>query len=88
MRDRLYQQHRPNPVIRDDLENAITAEKIIRLLDEAWGGCAGHGLFLILENYILENGIMEGRSIPVTDHSGAAWPAKFVETDAEAVEVN
>ena len=48
MRGRLYQQHRPDFVLRDDLENAITAdsppitEKIIRLLDEAKGGMAGN----------------------------------------------
>jgi len=50
MRGRLYQEHRPDFVLRDDLENAITAdspavtEKIIRLLDEAKGGMAATAL--------------------------------------------
>ena len=64
MRGRLYQQHRPDFILRDDLENAITAdspvitEKIIRLLDEAKGGIAGHGVSLTLGNFIIENGVM------------------------------
>ena len=64
MRGRLYQQYRPDFVLRDDLENAITAaspavtEKIIRLLDEAKGGMAAHGATLTLGNYIIEEGVM------------------------------
>ncbi|MEH6953113.1 hypothetical protein V4R08_18065 (plasmid) [Nitrobacter sp. NHB1] len=64
MRGRLYQQHRPDFILRDDLENAVTAdspaitEKIIRLLDEAKGGMAGHGVSLTLGNFILEAGVM------------------------------
>lgn len=64
MRGRLYQEHRPDFVLRDDLENAITAdlpavtEKIIRLLDEAKGGMAAHGASLTLGNFIIENGVM------------------------------
>jgi hypothetical protein len=56
MRGRLYQQFRPDFILRDDLENAITAEspavteKIIRLLDEARGGMAAHGASLTLGN--------------------------------------
>src|SRR5205814_2109486 len=64
MRGRLYQNHRPEFVLRDDLENAITAEspaiteKIVKLLDEAKGGMASHGASLNLGNYIIENGVM------------------------------
>ena len=64
MRGRLYQQYRPDFVLRDDLENAITAEspavteKIIRLLDEAKGGMAGHGAALTLGNFIIEEGVI------------------------------
>jgi len=64
MRGRLYQEHRPDFVLRDDFENAITAdspavtEKIIRLLDEAKGGMAAHGASLTLGNFIIENGVM------------------------------
>jgi hypothetical protein len=56
MRGRLYQQYRPDFVLRDDLENAITAEspvvteKIVKLLDEARGGMAAHGAVLTLGN--------------------------------------
>jgi len=62
MRGRLYQHHRPDFVLRDDLENAITAEspvvteKIIRLLDEAKGGMAAHNASLTLG--IIEEGVM------------------------------
>jgi hypothetical protein len=64
MRGRLFQQHRPDFVLRDDLENAITAEsppiteKIVKLLDEAKGGMAAHGSSLTVGNYIIENGVM------------------------------
>lgn len=64
MRGRLYQQHRPDFILRDDLETAITAEsppiteKTVRLLDEAKGGMAGHGASLTLGNFIIENGVM------------------------------
>jgi hypothetical protein len=64
MRGRLYQQYRPDFVLRDDLENAITAEspaiteKIVRLLDEAKGGLAAHGASLTVGNFISENGTM------------------------------
>jgi hypothetical protein len=64
MRGRLYQQHRPDLILRYDLENAVTAdspaltEKIIRLLDEAKGGMAGHGVPLTFGNLILEAGVM------------------------------
>jgi hypothetical protein len=64
MRGRLYQHYRPDFVLRDDLENAITAaspavtEKIIKLLDEAKGGMAAHGASLTLGNYIIEEGVM------------------------------
>jgi hypothetical protein len=107
MRGRLYQQYRPDFILRDDLENAITAdspaisEKIIRLLDEAKGGIAGHGVSLTLGNFILENGVMgyvrkavDGsggrvRFIPIVDRQGVlSWPAKYVKTDADAVAVN
>jgi len=106
MRGRLYQQHRPDFVLRDDLENAITAksaaitEKIVRLLAEA-KGWATQGASLAVGNFIPENGTMadirraaEGaqgrmRFIPVVDRFGAiSWFAKFVKTDAEAVEIN
>ena len=52
MGGRLYQQYRPDFVLRDDLENAITAEspssprKIIRVLDEAKGGMVAYGASL------------------------------------------
>jgi hypothetical protein len=107
MRGRLYQQHRPDFILLDDFENAITAEsppiteKIIRLLDEAKGGMAGHGTSLTLGNFIIENGVMgyvrkavDGsggrvRFIPVADRQGVlAWPDKYVKTDAEAVVAN
>lgn len=64
MRGRLFKHYRPDLVIRDDLENAITAaspaitEKIIKLLDEAKGGMAAHGASLTLGNYIIEEGVM------------------------------
>jgi hypothetical protein len=64
MRGRLYQNYRPDFILRDDLENAITAEsppvteKIIRLLDEAKGGMAAHGASLTVGNYIIEEGVM------------------------------
>jgi hypothetical protein len=64
MRGRLYQQYRPDFVLRDDLENAITAEssaiteKIVRLLDEAKGGLAAHGSSLTDGNFISGNGTM------------------------------
>jgi hypothetical protein len=64
MRGRLYQHYRPDLIVRDDLENSITAaspavtEKIIKLLDEAKGGMAAHGAELNLGNYIIEEGVM------------------------------
>lgn len=64
MRGRLYQQYRPDFVLRDDLENEITAEspaiteKIIKLLDEAKGGMAAYGAALNVGNFIVENGTM------------------------------
>src|SRR5207249_4681922 len=64
MRGRLFENHRPDFVLRDDLENAITAEspavteKIIRLLDEAKSGMASYGAALTLGNFILEEGVM------------------------------
>lgn len=107
MRGRLFQNHRPDFVLRDDLENAITAEspavteKIVRLLDEAKGGMAGHGASLTVGNFIIENGVMgyirrsvDGaggrvRFIPIVDRAGViSWPAKYVKTDAEALEAN
>jgi hypothetical protein len=75
MRCRLYQQHCPDFVLRDDLENAITAksptltEKIVRLLDEAKGGMASHGASLTLGNFIIENGVM-GYVCKAVDGSG------------------
>ena len=108
MRGRLYQHHRPDFVLHDDLENAITAaspeitEKIIKLLDEAKGGIAGHGVSLTLGNYIIEEGVMgyirrsvanlgamgRARLIPIESKDGISWPDKYVKTDAEAVRVN
>jgi len=106
MRGRLYQQFRPDFVLRDDLENAITAEspavteKIIRLLDEAKGGMAGHGASLTLGNYIKEEGVIgyvrrsvsasggTVRFIPVASKDGVSWPDKYVLTDAEALKAN
>lgn len=107
MRGRLYQQYRPDFILRDDLENAITAEspavteKIIRLLDEAKGGIAGHGVSLTIGNFIIETGVMgyirkavDGsggrvRFIPIIDRSGqATWPDKYVKTDLDAVTAN
>lgn len=107
MRGRLYQQHRPDFILRDDLENAVTAdspaitEKIIRLLDEAKGGMAGHGVSLTLGNFILEAGVMgyvrkavdgsggRARFIPVVNRQGEpAWPDKYVKTDADAAVFN
>lgn len=64
MRGRLFKNHRPDFVLRDDLENAITAEspavteKIVKLLDEARGGMAAHGAALTVGNFIIENGTM------------------------------
>jgi hypothetical protein len=107
MRGRLYQQHRPDFVIRDDLENAVTSdspaitEKIIRLLDEAKGGIAGHGASLTVGNFILECGVMgyvrkavDGsggrvRFIPIIDRQGQlSWPDKYVKTDADGFAAN
>jgi hypothetical protein len=81
MRGRLYQQHRPDFILRDDFENAVTAdspaitEKIIRLLDEAKGGMAGHGVSLTLGNFILEAGVM-GYVRKAVDGSGGR--ARFI----------
>jgi hypothetical protein len=64
MRGRLYQQYRPDFVLRDDLENAITAEspavteEIIRLSRRSEGGMAAHGASLTLGNFIIEEGAM------------------------------
>jgi len=64
MRRRLDQQFRPDFILRDDFENAITsgppvgAEKIIRLLDEAKDGVAAHRCSLTIGNFIIENGVM------------------------------
>jgi hypothetical protein len=107
MRGRLYQQHRPDFILRDDFENAVTAdspaitEKIIRLLDEAKGAMAGHGVSLTLGNFILEAGVMgyvrkavdgsggRARFIPVVNRQGEpAWPDKYVKTDADAAVFN
>jgi hypothetical protein len=108
MRGRLFQNHRPDFVLRDDLENAITAaspavtEKIIKLIDEAKGGMAGHGASLTLGNYIIEEGVMgyirrsvanlgdlgQVRSIPVVDKGTISWPDKYVKTDTEALLAN
>lgn len=107
MRGRIFKQYRPDFVLRDDLENAITAEspaiteKIVRLLDEAKGGMAGHGASLTIGNFIIENGVMgyikrsvEGsdgrvRFIPVVDRAGTpAWPEKYVATDLQALDAN
>ena len=106
MRGRLYQQHRPGFVLRDDLENAITAEspavteKIIKLLDEAKGGMAGHGAALTLGNFIIEEGVIGyiKRSVAAQAASSASsrsptrhsisWPDKYVRTDAEALVAN
>ena len=106
-RGRPYQQYRPDFVLRDDLENAITAdspvvtEQIIRLLDEAKGGMAGHGASLTLGNFIIELGVkgyirksVDGsggrvRFIPVLSSEGViSWSDKYVKTDAESVEAN
>ena len=76
MRGGLYQQRRPDFILRDDLENAITAdspaitEKIIRLLDEAKGGIAGQGASLTLGNLIIENGVMGYVRKPMDGASG------------------
>jgi hypothetical protein len=81
MRGRLYQQHRPDFILRDDFENAVTAdspaitEKIIRLLDEAKGGMAGYGVSLTLGNFILEAGVM-GYVRKAVDGSGGR--ARFI----------
>ena len=64
MRGWLYQQHRPDFVLRDDLENAITAdfpaitEKIVRLFNVAKSGIARHGTSRTMGNFIVESGIM------------------------------
>jgi hypothetical protein len=76
MRGRLYQQHRPDFVLRDDLENAITAEspaiteKIIRLLDEAKGGMAPHGASLTVGNFIIETGSWATSANPSSEGEG------------------
>ena len=107
MRGWLYQHHRSDFILRDDLENAITTdspaitEKIIRLLDEAKGGIAGHGSSLTVGTFILENGVMgyvrkavDGsggrvRFITIVDRQGElSWPDKYVKTDADTVLVN
>src|SRR6266705_354024 len=62
---RLYQQHCPYFVLRDDLENALAAEsrqitnKIIRLLDEASDWIACRGVSLKLGNVIVEYMVRE-----------------------------
>ena len=64
MRGRLYKQYRPDFVLRNDLENPITAEsppvtdKIIRLLDKAKGGMDAHGSSLTAGNFIIDNSVM------------------------------
>jgi hypothetical protein len=64
VRGGLYQQHRPDFIVRDDLEIAVTAdsppiaEKIIRILDEAKGSVARYRASLTLGNFGIENGVM------------------------------
>jgi hypothetical protein len=107
MRGRLFQKNRPDFVLRDDLENAITSdspaitEKIVRLLDEAKGGMAGHGSALTVGNFIVEEGVMgyikrsveasggRVRFVPIVDGAGVvSWPDKYVQSDLEAIEAN
>ncbi|MFN3658174.1 MAG: hypothetical protein ACK4UO_13035 [Pseudolabrys sp.] len=107
MRGRLFRERRPDFVLRDDLENAITAEspaiteKIVKLMDEARGGMAGHGASLTVGNYIIEEGVIgyvmrsvrasggRVRFVPIVDGSGVvSWPEKYVKTDLEALEAN
>lgn len=76
MRGRLFQHYRPDFVLRDDLENEITAaspaitSKIIKLLDEAKGGMAAHGAALNLGNFIIEEGVMGYIRKSVTNSGG------------------
>lgn len=83
------------------IQSPAITEKIISVLDAGKGGMAPHAAELTLGNYLLENGVIgyvkraveeaggRVRFIPVVDRHGAiAWPAKYVKTDAEAVEAN
>jgi hypothetical protein len=81
MRGRLYQQYRPDFILRDDLENAVTAEspaiteKIVKLFDEARGGMAAHGASLTLGKFIIENGVMGSIRTSVL---GAGGTVRFI----------
>lgn len=103
VRGRKHGTLRPDFILRDDLENAITAsspqvtQKIIRMLNEAKSGMATHGVELNLGNYIVEEGVVSyimksvdrTRFIPVVNKKGEiAWPDKYVKTDAELLAVN
>lgn len=63
-RGRLFQNHRPDFILRDDIETETTVispavtEKIISILDGAKGGLAGHGVILSLGNYLSESGVI------------------------------
>jgi hypothetical protein len=64
VRGRKFGNKRPDFILRDDLENAITVrspvttEKLIEVLDEGKGGKAQYASELTLGNYIIENGVV------------------------------
>jgi hypothetical protein len=86
---RLYQQHRPDFILRDDLENAITAdspvitEKLIRSLDETKGGIAGQGVSLTLGNYVIETSFMGYVRKAVDGSGGRSRFISIVSRDGE-----
>ena len=78
------------PRKRHHRELAAITEKIIRLLDEAKGGIAGHGASLTIGNFIIESGVMgyvrkavDGsggrvRFIPIVDRQGVSLLARQI----------
>lgn len=81
MRGRKVGTDRPDFVLRDDLENAITVEspavteKIIRVLNEAKSGMPDYAAALTLGNYIIEEGVV-GYVMKLV--GGAGGPVRFI----------
>src|SRR5947209_3787606 len=81
MRGRKVGTERPDFVLRDDLENAITVqspavtEKIIRVLNEAKSGMPDYASALTLGNYIIEEGVV-GYIMKLV--AGAGGPVRFI----------
>lgn len=81
VRGRKFGNRRPDFILRDDLENAITVrspvmtEKLIEVMNEGKGGKAQYSSELILGNYIIENGVV-GYIMKQVEGSGG--PVRFI----------